>query len=71
MLLDQAKLISGGQALEILRQETGRPNASRQSLKYLVDAGKIDPIRIHPRFNLYDPAEVRRVARALVSGGAE
>ena len=67
---DTSPLVSSSQAVAILRKETGRPRASRQSLKYLVDAGRITPVVIHARCSLYDPSEVAAVARALVSGGA-
>ena len=67
---DLSQYVSSAQAVAILRQETGRPRASRQSLKYLVDAGRIKPIVIHRRCSLYDPRQVAAVARALVAGGA-
>ena len=66
---DTSPFVSSAQAVAILRQETGRPRASRTSLKYLVDAGRITPVVIHARCSLYDPDQVAAVARSLVVGG--
>jgi maltooligosyltrehalose synthase len=69
---DLSKYVSSGQAVAILRQEAGRPRASRQSLKKLVRLGLVTPIRVHTTCNLYDPRQVAAAARALVGkGGAE
>lgn len=66
---DLSQYVSSAQAVTILR-EAGRPRASRQTLVTLVRLGRVKPIRVHTRCNLYDRNEVAAVARALVGGGA-
>lgn len=63
--MSSMKLISSGQAREIIAKIAHRPRISRASLKYLVDTGKLQSFPIHPTRHRYDPAQVLAVAHRL------
>ena len=63
--MSSMKLISSGQAREIIAKVAHRPRISRASLKYLVDTGKLQSFPIHPTRHRYDPAQVLAVAYHL------
>lgn len=69
--MSDQKLVSSQEAVAILRREARRPRASRASLKYLADHGRIQPVKIHSTCNVYDADQVASVARSLVSGGVQ